>query len=54
MEMAKFLNVFLTVEQVVAVEKLLAIGVPPINIVRLLQSVSPNQQMSPGNRENGI
>ncbi|CAI2311835.1 unnamed protein product [Caenorhabditis sp. 36 PRJEB53466] len=52
-EMAKFLNVFLTFEQAAAVEKMIALGVTPVNLVRLIQNLGgPSTQNSPSNREN--
>ncbi|CAL2030459.1 unnamed protein product [Caenorhabditis brenneri] len=52
-EMAKFLNVCLTAEQIDSVEKMLAIGVSPANIVRFIRDLTPATQSS-SNRENGF
>ncbi|CCD70132.1 Mitotic spindle organiZing protein (MOZART) homolog [Caenorhabditis elegans] len=54
-EMGKFLNVFLTAEQVSSVERLLSLGVSPLNLVRLIQNLgTPSTQSSPSNRENAL
>lgn len=68
--MGKFLNVFLTAEQVSSVERvrfyrfsqyfihlfqLLSLGVSPLNLVRLIQNLgTPSTQSSPSNRENAL
>uniref|UniRef100_A0A8R1DHP9 Mitotic-spindle organizing protein 1 n=1 Tax=Caenorhabditis japonica TaxID=281687 RepID=A0A8R1DHP9_CAEJA len=55
MELAKFLNVFLTAEQIAAVEKMLALGVTPVNLVRLIQNLGSSSTLnSPSNRENSL